>query len=78
MKGYSPPSQKGSCEKHQRVSEVMRARNEGSRANMNYPLGYQVNPADLANSVSLTRLTPDKQLTLAGEESLRGLAMIVS
>lgn len=56
----------------------MRAKNEGSRANMNYPLGYQVNPPDLANSVSLTRLTPDKQLNLAGEESAGGLAIIVS
>lgn len=45
---------------------------------MNYPLGYQVNPPDLAHSVSLTRLTPDKQLNLAGEESVRGLAIIVS
>lgn len=50
----------------------------GSRANMNYPLGYQVNPADLANSVSLTRLTLDKQLNVAGEESFWGLAIIVS
>lgn len=55
-----------------------RSWNEGSRANMNYPLGYQVNPPDLASSVSLTRLTPDKQLNLAGEESLRGVAMMVS
>lgn len=44
---------------------------------MNRPLGYQVNPPDLANSVSLTRLTPDKQLNLAGEESVGGLAAIV-
>lgn len=42
---------------------------EGSRATMNCPLGYQVNPPDLANSVSLTRLTLDKQLNVAGEES---------
>lgn len=48
----------------------MRASNEGSRANMNSPLGFQVNPPGLANSVSLTRLTPDKQLNLGGEESL--------
>lgn len=51
---------------------------EGSRANMNYPLGYQVNPPDLVNSVSLTRLTLDKQLNVAGEESFWGLAIRVS
>lgn len=45
---------------------------EGSRANMNYPLGYQVNPPDLANSVSLTRLTLDKQLNVVGEEPFSG------
>lgn len=44
---------------------------------MNYPLGYQVNPADLANSVSLTRLTPDKQLNVAGGESVLGLSILV-
>lgn len=51
--------------------------NERGHANMNYPLGYQVNPPDLANSVSLTRLTHDKQLNVAGEESVWGLAIIV-
>lgn len=45
---------------------------EDNRANMNYPLGYQVNPPDLANSVSLTRLTLDKQLNVAGEEPFLG------
>lgn len=69
--------QRGSCEKHESVREVRRVRSEGSRANMNRPLGYQVNPPDLVNSVSLTRLTPDKQLNLAGEESVGGLAAIV-
>ncbi len=43
-----------------------------------FPGGYKVNPSDLANSVSLTRLPHDNRLHTTAKNSVWCLAIIVS